>query len=221
MENKIREVLALGPAEIRRRLDSRAHQDVRFSHSVREDGVWGFSVEHSSPTPEMESLSKPCPSLKITPEDSSTKLKQGNPNRQNRNLPSISPPKTRSKTSTALQAQGRKGYQDSAVATLTPQTSTLDEHTQNEEERRSKRSMTTPGVGSRQAQGTRARGRGRGSGRGGGLPIAASPVAKQDEAEAADACFGTVATNGGATGGDARATRRRRGRGRGGPPAAA
>ena len=131
MQNKIREVLALGPAEIRSRLESRAHQGVRFSHSVREDGVWGFSVEHGSPTHEMESPSKPYPSLKPIPEDSEAKLEQGNRNCKNSHLPSTSPPKTRSMTSTTIKAQGRKGNKDGAVTTLTPQVSTLEEHAQN------------------------------------------------------------------------------------------
>lgn len=62
MENKAREVLALGPAEIRRRLESRTHQDVRFSHSKR-SGKLGFSVEHGSPAHQMQRSSKACPSL--------------------------------------------------------------------------------------------------------------------------------------------------------------
>lgn len=70
MENKVREVLALGPAEIRRRLESRAHQDVRFFHSVRHYGVREFSVPHSSPTHRMKSPSKPGSSLSTIPQHS-------------------------------------------------------------------------------------------------------------------------------------------------------
>ena len=73
MENKVREVLALGPAEIRRRLESRTHQDVRFSQSKR-SGKWGFSVEHGSPTPQMQRSSKACFSLRSVPQDSEAKL---------------------------------------------------------------------------------------------------------------------------------------------------
>lgn len=144
MENKIREVLALGPVEIRRRLESRAHQGVRFSHSVREDGVCGFSVEHSSPIHDMESSSKPCPSLKTIPEDSEAKLEEGNCSCENRRLPPLPPPKTRSKTATTIKVQGRKGNKDGADVTITPQVPTPEEHTYNRVETRSKRSSITP-----------------------------------------------------------------------------
>lgn len=217
MESKVREVLALGPAEIKRRLESRAHQGVRFSHSVREDGVWGFSVEHSSPTQETKSLLKPDPSPRTIPEDKEAKLEQENRNRENAHLPSSSHPTTRSMTSATIKAQGRKGNKDGGAAALPSHTSTLEEDAQPGGGETSKRRSTTPDVGDARTQGKRGRGigggLGRGVGRSGGQAVTASQVTQREEVK------GTTRGVGATRGGDVRAPRGGRGRRRGGPPA--
>ncbi len=135
LQNKVREVLALGPAEIRRRLESRAHEGVRFLHSVTKDGVRGFSVEHTPPTHETKSSSKPCPSFRTNPEILETELERGSRIPDHLHLPSASSSYAGATASTTNKARRRKDDKVGAVAAFASQASTFEEHTKDGKKR--------------------------------------------------------------------------------------
>ncbi|KAL9124467.1 MAG: hypothetical protein Q9175_008220 [Cornicularia normoerica] len=148
MQKTIREVLALEPTEIRRRLKSRTHKGVQFFRSVR-NGIGGFGVESSAPTAGVKSPSKPRSLFSNIPEEPKAKPEQSNRNSENLHLPSPlsspspspspssshSPSNTRSPTCNIIMAQGSKGNKDSAFATFTSHAPTVQTLTKDKKPR--------------------------------------------------------------------------------------